>query len=174
MKKNLLAVFFLVIFKLSSAQQSYIDSLKNEVHIQRNDTMTMILYAHLNEAYAELNPDSTILYAEKELTAAKKFNFKLEEVHALSVLGYGQMNKGNYPRALQSLLAAITLAEDRSSEKNLVPPHFPSNNEFGNKKSEPLAQRLEALSRVHHYAGILYGNMNNYEKTMNIIFRQGK
>src|SRR5258705_12801853 len=101
------------------AQQSYIDSLKNEISICKNDTACMILFGKTADIYSEINPDSAYYYAEKMQAITKKLHLKLEESFALNQMGYALMNKGNQPRALQNILSSIAIGEDPESEKNL-------------------------------------------------------
>jgi len=89
--------------------------------------------------------------------------FKLEEATALAVMGYAQINLGNYPRSLEYLLSAIEITSDISSEKRVVPSNYPSIDEFTERSGSPRLQRLTKLSRIYQDAGILYGNLGNYE-----------
>ena len=103
------------------AQQPNIDSLRHEIAVAQNDTLKMILFGIITEAYTETRPDSSVYFAQQQFTLARKLNLKLDEVYALVYMGYGLLNMGNYPRALQISLSAITIAEDPKSEENILP-----------------------------------------------------
>ncbi|MBK5271902.1 MAG: tetratricopeptide repeat protein [Bacteroidia bacterium] len=148
------------------AQQAYIDSLIQETNISKNDTARFTGYIKITEAYTETNPDSALLYAEKALKITQKLKLRLDEANTLGKIGYAYVNKGNYPRSLQTLLNAITVAEDPASEKNILPEKYPPPDEFTDRHSSAYIQRINNLSRIHQYMGILYSNMDNHENAL--------
>ena len=148
----------------ATAQQSYIDSLKKKMHISKNDTNYMILLGRIADAYSEINPDSSYEYGNKMLELTRKLGLKMEEVFALNEMGYAQLNLGNYPRSLQNLLLAISIAEDKKSEKKILSASYPSIDEFTDRKLTARDQRNISLSRTFQYAGILYLNSGNYDR----------
>jgi two-component system NtrC family sensor kinase len=160
------AFIFLSALKPLAAQQAYIDSLNKEVSISQNDTTNLLLLEKIANYYSEINPDSAYYYASKVLVVAKKLELKIEEVVALGEMGYAQLNMANYPRSLQILLSAISLAEKEESEKNVLPVRFPVTDDFTDRSVTPRMQRLVKLARVLQYTGILYGNSGNYEKSV--------
>jgi signal transduction histidine kinase len=164
-RKTILITFFIKMTTIVTAQQTSLDRMKAEVNSTTNDTVRLSINNAIAEEYTEINPDSSLLYAEKVLRIAQQLKLKLEEVHALGKIGYSLVNKGNYPRSLQSLLSAITIAEDPASEKNILPVKFPPSDEFTDRHASAKVQRIERLSRIHQYLGILYGNANDYEKS---------
>jgi signal transduction histidine kinase len=87
------------------------------------------------------------------------------------MIGYSQLNMGNYPRALQLLLAAVATCEDPASEKNLLGPEYPAIDEFTDRNLSPSMQRMTVLSRTLQYAGIVYVNSGNYEKAKYYYYR---
>ncbi len=154
----------LVIVKLVAAQQSNIDSLKDEAAFSKNDTIKLILLEKIANVYSEINPDSAYYYAGKMVAITRKLNLKLEEVVGLGEMGYALLNMGNYPRSLQTFLSAISIAEDPDSEKNILPAQYPATDDFTDRSLPARLQRLANLSRILQYAGVLYGNSGNYEK----------
>jgi len=170
MMKTLLTAFVIVFaFRTGLCQESqnrYIDSLQHELAVADNDTMRFILFGRIADVYSEINPDSAFYYAEKVIPYTHKLQLKLEEATALAVMGYAQINLGNYPRSLEYLLSAIEMTSDVSSEKKVVPPSYPSIDEFTDRLGSPRLQRLTKLSRIYQDAGILYGNLGNYEKAL--------
>ena len=121
--------------------------------------------------YSEINPDSAFYYAEKFMLKARELNFKIEEIVALGEMGYAMINLGNYPRSLQYLLTGISIAEDPESEKNILPTHFPPTDDFTDRNGSARIQRLAKLSRLLIFAGILYGNAENYPKAVDYFKR---
>jgi len=160
-------VFYLFIANILVAQQSYIDSLKNEISVCKNDTACMILFGKTSDIYSEINPDSAYRYAEKMQTITKKLHLKLEETFALNQMAYALLNKGNQPRALQNMLASMAICEDPENEKNILSASYEPVDEFSDRSVSPRLQRLNRLSRTQQYAGILYLNASIYDKAIN-------
>ncbi len=114
--------------------------------------------------YAEINPDSSYRYAEQSLALAKQLNFTLDEGGAMREMGYALVNKGNYPRALQTLLAAMAILEDRKVERNVLVGRFAGDDELMYRAALPYAQRLSEIAFTHQNLGLLYANSTNYER----------
>jgi signal transduction histidine kinase len=159
-------LFFLFIVKVVAAQQPYIDSLEKEISLSKNDTIRSILFGKLSDVYAEINPDSSYHYAGKMLAITQKLDLKLEEAAALGEMSYALLNLGNYPRSLQTILSAIAITENPKSEKNILPERFSAIDEFTDRTLTPHLQRLTKMGRMLQYAGILYVNMGNFEKSI--------
>jgi tetratricopeptide (TPR) repeat protein len=79
----------------------------------------MVLFDSLSFAYSEINSDSSLFYAERSITLAKKLNFPLNEALAMNNKGYALLNMGNYPRSLQTFLSALEIAGDDQNEKKI-------------------------------------------------------
>ena len=148
------------------AQQAELDSLKNELALSKNDTTSLLLLAKITDEYSEINFDSVYLYALQMREVAKKLDLRLEEIFALNNIGYSLLNKGNIARSLQYLLAAIAIAEDPASERNILSFDYPNIDEFSDRSKSPRMQRLMHLGRIMQFAGILYFNAGNYNKAL--------
>ena len=160
-----LKIYVLVVLPLfANAQRTSIDSLIHEANITKNDTIKLVRFRTITRAYAELNPDSAYRYAEICLALARKLNLKLDEGDALQEMGYAYLNRGNYPRSLQTLLSAITILEDPKTEQNVLVGKFPGDDELMFRRATPHLQRLSAIAFTEQNLGILYANSNNYEK----------
>ena len=163
-------IFSIILFCLLAAtslvgQKSLIDSVKLQLNSSVNDTTRMVLSGMLADEYSEINPDSSYVYGSKMLDITKRLNLRLDQVFALGTMGYAQLNLGNYPRSLQLLLSAISISEDKSSEKNVLPATYAPNDEFTDRTLTPAGQRIISLSRIYQYMGILYVNSGNYNKS---------
>ena len=167
MKRRIVCcMLFIVIAAAAVAQQFYIDSLKREMQGCRDDTACMILFGKTADIYSEINPDSAIHYAEKMEALAKKLDLKLEEAFALNQLSYALLNKGNNPRSLQSILTALAICENPSTEDHVLAAGYEPVDEFSDRSVAPRLQRLTMLSRTRQNAGIIYQNAANYEKSI--------
>src|SRR6185503_1764938 len=79
---------------------------------------------------------------------------------------YALLNAGNYPRSLQTFIAALGIAEDKRSENKVVAGNHKTLDEFYNRDVSPDLQRLELVARIRQYMGILYLNANNFQKSL--------
>ncbi len=163
-KRIIYTSLLIIAVKFTKAQQSHIDSLVHEASITQNDTLKLVLFSKLSEAYTETNPDSAYYYAEKILQISRNLKLRLNEAYALGQIGYALLNLGNYPRSLQIFLSGIAIAEDPKSEKNILPDRYSRIEELINPPATAYKERLDNLARVFQFTGILYGNDNNHEK----------
>jgi len=159
-------LFLLLPINAVSAQPAIFHSLKYEISRENNDTLRLLLLERIANEYSEINPDSAYHYASEVPELARKLNLRLEEVVGLGEMGYAQLNLGNYPRSLRSLLSGIAIAKDPASEKIILPSRFPPNDDFMDRTVSPADQRLTKLARILQFTGILYGNTGNYEKAV--------
>jgi tetratricopeptide (TPR) repeat protein len=136
---TLVAIFALQTGFCQDKQDRYIDSLQHELAVSNNDTMRFILLGKISDEYSEINPDSAFYYAEKVIPYAKRLQFKLEEATALAVMGYAQINLGNYPRSLEYFLSAIELASDPAVKKTWCRRATPLSMNFRPVKISPVA-----------------------------------
>ena len=167
-------VFCIVAANLLFAQQSYVDSLIKEVNITRNDTSKLIYLRTITRHYAEINPDSAYRYAEQALQLSRQLRLKIDEGGALGEMGYALVNRGNYPRSLQTLLLAMQILEDPGIERNVLVGKFQGDDELMFRTASPDLQRLNQLALIHLFMGILYVNSYNYEKSLQYLLRGGE
>src|SRR5688500_3080266 len=159
-------IFFFFLSVSVVAQQAYIDSFKRKASITDNDTIQLILLRNVARSYSELNPDSSFFYAEKALKVARKLNLKLDEGSALREMGYSLLNRANFPRSLQTLLACMAILENPKIEQRVLVGKFPGDDELMYRMAPPDKQRLSELAFAHQIMGVLYANQNNYEKAL--------
>src|SRR6516162_9938217 len=124
MRKQIFLFILCLIGEWSWSQFARIDSLRNALSKTSNDTLQLQILGTLADIYTEIRTDSALYYAEQELGVARKLNFKLNECYALQQMGYAQMNLGNYQASLRTHLSAITIAEDPTSENNVLPDKY--------------------------------------------------
>ena len=142
-----------------------IDSLAQLWSSEKNDTMKMVYAERLCFLWAELNPDSAIYFSNQSLELARKLGFRLDEMFSLGILGYSWMNKGNYSRALRSALDAINIGHNKGYNEQLDPAKYPAPDDFTDRRLNAETQRLNILSHLHQYLGILYFNAANFAKS---------
>jgi signal transduction histidine kinase len=168
MKKMFVIILFclstLVVTAQVTAQLFDAQSLKLRMASTSNDTLRIEMLDSLALGYSEIDPDSSLYYSEQEINLSHKFRYRLSEALALNNKGYALLNMGNYPNALRVLLAGLQIAEDKQSEKKLIPPKYRSIG--GIDASAPEEYRLQIAGWLHFNLGILYENANNMEKEM--------
>lgn len=120
-------------FIQAQQQNKQLDSLRRVLGNTANDTMRMDVYDQLAYYFYEVNADTSLLYAEKELQIARRLNLKIYEANALTHQGYDFTNLTNYPKALEAFLEAQKIAEDPASEKTVW--HFSNSQTQGKSVS---------------------------------------
>jgi tetratricopeptide (TPR) repeat protein len=156
MKRFIKIIMFLLLPVLAMSKPE--DQLKNRnsnLSIEDNDTIKMDVYLNKALHFNEINPDSSLFYLEIGLPIAQKLNLKLFEAQFLENRGYMLTTIGNYPKALESFMASLKIAENPESEK------YTWNLPDG---QSPRKARLTKLGYLHLTMGHLYGRTNNIEK----------
>ena len=139
----------------ADAQKVNIDSLVQLANLTTNDTFKIVRLRSITRIYAELNPDSAYHYGEVCLALAQKLHLRLEQGSALEEMGYAYLNKGNYPRSLQTLLSALAVLEDPKTEQNVLVGKFPGDDDLMNHTAAPHLQRLSAVGFTEESLGDL-------------------
>ena len=148
----------------SNAQQSVTDNLRQRFFSSTDDSVRYETAIRLYDYYEELNRDSAFFYGDQSVLISRKNNKKLNEAYSLSRKAYQEVNLGNYAEALNSLLIAFSICENKENEK-----YYWSIDPL---KAES-QKRLYALSCTHHIFGILMRETKNMEQQL-IHFREAK
>ena len=146
-------------FVVAQRNQKQLDSLHTVLKNAANDTIRMDIYESLGWYYQQINRDSMLFYADRELQLARQLNQKLDEAEALTLRGNAFMGLENYPQALELYMQALHIAEDSASEKNTR--HLP----WG----QPVDYRLYIIGMNHLYMGSLYEETGNINKQISIL-----
>src|ERR1700689_479348 len=123
-RQFLFSLLLLISFINVNGQQPNIDSLKHAINLTENDTLKLILFTRLTDAYTEIKPDSAYYYAKALSNLSQKLNLKLNEAYGLDQMSYALLNLGDYPRSLQTFLSAFAIADDPKNEKNILPKKY--------------------------------------------------
>ena len=141
------------------------DSLQLIWNKTNNDTLRMGVARSLAYYYGEINRERGLYYGQKYLALARQLKLKLWEADALDGLGYILSNIKDYPGSLQALLAAITIAEDKETERNIW------NVSRFSKTGDPSNARLTVLSICYSDLANLYGFTGNIQKQLSNCFK---
>ena len=128
MKKCVLFILLLVAYVVSAQQQTSplnvpfgpvpaelknIDSLHMLLSQAKADSAKVDQLAALSRAYSNRNRDSTLWYAHRALDLAQKINYLQGQFKARTQMAIWLRREGNYPQAVQLLLANLQTAEQR-------------------------------------------------------------
>lgn len=171
LRRFLATILFTMLFLCANGQKPIISGLLLHLNSAKNDTSRLIVLRSIARAYAEKNPDSASYFAEEALKLSRKLAFRLDEGGAIQEIGYAFVNKGNYPRALQSLLEAKAILEDPASEKNVIPARFDGDDELFFRRGTPRQQRLNQLAFSYQLQSNLYANTNYNEKARKFLLQ---
>jgi two-component system, NtrC family, sensor kinase len=140
------------------------DSLQLIFYNSANDTIRMGVARSLGFYYQELNTDSALYFHKKQAALAGQLKAKLWEADALENMGYVLSIQKNYPQSLKAFLTAITIAEDKETEKNIWQVSRFS------KAGDPTMARLVVLAFSRVDLGRLYGYTGNVKEELSNSF----
>jgi two-component system, NtrC family, sensor kinase len=152
---KILLLLLLPAFVQAQQQHKQLDSLRTALSNAANDTIRMDVYDQLVYYFAEVNADTSLLYAEKELQTARQLNLKIYELNALIYQGYAFISLSNYPKALESFLKAQKIGEDPACENTVW--HF-------SNSLTPHEVRIGLLNTNQYFLGVLYATVGNRDK----------
>ena len=156
--KHFFKILFYILFPfLVNAQQNYPDSLRQVLENTSVDSIKVDLNLYLADFYEEKNLDSALYFAEQAVLITRKENQKLAEAAALNRKGYQLLSIGKYGESLQSLMKALSIAENPEFEKNA----WIFNN---NSSITPMKYRLDILRITHHMYALLMNRTKNTEQ----------
>jgi two-component system NtrC family sensor kinase len=111
MRRILNLFLLLAVPVFAGAQTHTIDSLKQALQREKEDSSRVLLLNILSHAYVSSRPDTELLLAQQGLLLSKKTGFAKGEVTSLFRIAQVFLLTGNYPKALQLNLEALKKAE---------------------------------------------------------------
>ena len=141
-----LTVFLLFSFVCNStnAQNTDIDSLQRILRVTKTDTSRVNHYNTIADLYKELDPDSTLFYAQKAALLSTKAGYNFGLATAYNNKGNASIILGNYPVALKYF-------KNAQSEFKI-----------GLKQNPDQKQFKKGLARAFASSGVVYYEQNNY------------
>ena len=155
---RLLVVLFPVMVE---AQGTRLDSLEAALASSKRDSTRYILCRRIYDIYEETNRDSALYYAGKNVQLARRNNERLAEVLTMDNMAYQLIGLGKYANALQYLLDAFKIADEKKNDNAVTWELF--NHPF---KSSARANRLLVLAYTHHIYGILMVQTDNNDEAI--------
>jgi len=117
MKQFIFIIFLLFTWNIGFAQNNKIDSLKQKFAITNDDEDQILLLCELSDYLKQINPDSSIIYAQQAIKLAQKI--KVHEGEAYATLGNACRGDGDFPKALEFLFKALQIFEKDKNSENL-------------------------------------------------------
>ena len=108
---SLITILLIIVAEAQQANQFYIDSLKNELTIAKEDTNKVHQLVRVSSLYFGSSADTGIAYAQQALVLAKKINFEREILRTEGYLAISLIISGNYPLALDHSFKTLSLAK---------------------------------------------------------------
>lgn len=105
---------FLFCVALTNAQQTHIDSLKQQLTVEKVDSIKLQILWQISDLYHYVSNDSMVFYAQQVVLLSVKSRNSLPigtEAQALSNLASSLWWAGNYPDAKETYFKALKVAE---------------------------------------------------------------
>ena len=119
--RRIIKIFLLLLLPVfCNAQSKTIDSLKQLLQTEKQDTSRVMLLNQLSAIYSYSRPDTALLLAQQGLLLAKKIGFIKGEAQSMNNIANVFSYTGNYPKALQLHLEAIKIAEATQDKKTIA------------------------------------------------------
>lgn len=119
--KLVLTIGFITIFHgVSVSQLMEIDKLKRQLEKENSEIETARVYTRLGMLYTNRSLDSTYYYAARALDIAQNHQNKEIEAHALNVLAFYYMERGNSYLGYKFVHDALELFEHQNDAEGIV------------------------------------------------------
>lgn len=141
-----LTVFLLFSFigGIANAQNNQIDRLQRILRVTKIDTAKVNHYNTIADLYKEINPDSTLFYAQKAAVLSTKTGYNFGLATAFT-------NKGNASIILGNYAVALKYFKDSQAEFGIALQQNPDNKET-----------IKGLARSYASSGVVYSEQSNY------------
>ena len=118
---TLVIILSITVAEAQPSDQFYIDSLKHELSVAKEDTNKVHILISLCDLYFNSYPD-TIIYAQQALDLSKKLKFNEGILEAEMYLSSFAIVSGNYPLALDHGYKALSLAKKTNPSALIYTP----------------------------------------------------
>jgi len=196
MKRPALLVFLFTCFLLpyrvfaqahkTVAPLSLIDSLKNVLKTQNNDTNNVNIYNNLSNGYRILGSyDSALLYAENAQALAGKIKFKRGLADGLRNIGIIYSCRSYNQKALEFAFKSLIIYQDIGNKQGIESAFTVigvAYNALGNYSKSleydfkvlSIAQEIKDTIRIASIfcnIGVIYGEEGNYSKSLEYFYK---
>ena len=109
----------LLVHAFCNAQTNTIDSLKQLLQIEKQDTSRVMLLTRLARAYLYSKPDTSLLLCVQGLSLSQQAKFTKGEAFSLEGMADAFDNLGNYPKSLENYLMCLKIYETTNDVKGI-------------------------------------------------------
>ena len=121
MKSSFTVTLFLLLVTFNSnAQNNVVDSLKQLLAKEKQDTSRVLLLVQLSKIYLESKPDTALLLAQEGLALANHKKFPKGAALCLKAMGAVYGVTGNYPKGLDLLLQSLKINETINDQQGMM------------------------------------------------------
>ncbi len=121
MKRLLLLVLVLQFFSSAKPQRfPNVDSMKLLLGKTNSDTSKVMLYANLGFAYAFLQIDTGIAYAQQAISLARQIQYKNGEAAGMFSYGWALWASGNYDKAIEAAFKSMNLYKELKNNEKII------------------------------------------------------
>ncbi len=181
-----LFLLFTCSFSVLFAQKQEIDSLKKVLPTYaETDTNYLNTLNELAYKYYTINPDTTLILAEKTLSISRQSLYEKGQVEALRNKGLAFYVKGDYAQALKLYSEALPLAEKIGYKKGIAKLYNNTANVYTNQGKYPKAlethfKALKIREEINDKQGIalslnniavIYNNQGKYPEALETHFK---
>lgn len=184
---KLIVVYFLLGLLFSHsliAQTSPIDSLKNVLKVEKEDTNKVNSLNRLAKEFLNISEYDTVrYYAVQAKNIAENIKFKKGIANAYNLMGIAYLDQGNNTEALKNIFISLKINEEIGNKKGIANAYtnigilydfqgnFPEalKNHFASLKiSEGLGNKKNILGSYTNI-GSVYSNLHNYSEAQKYI-----
>ncbi|HSZ85217.1 MAG TPA: ATP-binding protein [Puia sp.] len=123
MKKFSFLLVTLFTLYVATAQQSYLDSLKQRLTLSKNqDTSRVLALFSLADYYGFIQFDSCLFYAAKTSELSQKLNYPFGKFLGYWSTFHGLNSQGNYAKALEAAINMEKIADEIKKERPWIVP----------------------------------------------------
>jgi signal transduction histidine kinase len=155
MRTVILSLLF-CIAAVAHAQPHLVDSLKQELYTTNNDTLQLVLYKGLSDAYSKVNYDSGLTYARHYLKASQQLDYKLQEAHAMLQTAEALVSISSLANALEKLKRAQEILEGEQNPSRLLPSRYLTLLHIPENLQPPSRYRIYLTGKLYEISALVY------------------
>src|SRR5277367_5640093 len=117
MKKFCFLLFVLFNLSVTTAQQSHLDSLKQQLNLAKDqDTSRVLALFYLADYYGFIQFDSCLFYAAQTTELSQKLNYPFGKFLGYWSTFHGLNSQGNYGKAFETVINMENAADEIKKE----------------------------------------------------------
>lgn len=156
-------------FSNTYGQQKIVDSLTQALHTVQNDTVRLVLYKQIGNAFEELNYDSSLAYARLFLQVSQKLQYRLYEADAFLQIAMTHVLIASSANALELVYKAQDILEEEKNHHKLLPRLYLNMQQLAPILQTPKGYRLYLLGKLNQTLAYIYVFNGDQQKVRKYI-----